>query len=141
MCGNIVSIRLVRSTNSGMGKGFGYVNFDSTDSVENALQKNGTRMLGRELRVGRAVRKPKPVLQFVQKDKKSVLGKKQLPHAPVIKKVIKVTQKKIREKSAGSSFQGQRSDEPGKTEKIKKKKMNKGAAKKKLIAQKLSTKK
>ncbi len=123
-----------------MGKGFGYVNFDSTDSVEIALKKNGSRLLGRDLRVGRAVRKPKPVLQFIQKDKKPVLGKKQAPHPAVNKKFVKVTKKKIREKSAASSFQGQRSDEPQKAEKIKKKKLNKGAVKKKLIAKKLSAK-
>ena len=34
----IASIRLVRDSATGMGKGFGYVNFVSADSVETAIQ-------------------------------------------------------------------------------------------------------
>ena len=33
-CGYILDVRLVRDTSTGIGKGFGYVNFDSGDSVE-----------------------------------------------------------------------------------------------------------
>ena len=33
-CGSITDVRLVRDTATGMGKGFGYVNFDTTDAVE-----------------------------------------------------------------------------------------------------------
>ena len=33
-CGPITDVRLVRDTATGMGKGFGYVNFTSSDSVE-----------------------------------------------------------------------------------------------------------
>ena len=49
----IDSIRLVRDSATGMGKGFGYVNFASADSVETAIQRNGTELLGREVRVNR----------------------------------------------------------------------------------------
>jgi len=33
----IESVRLVRDSATGMGKGFGYINFESADSVETAL--------------------------------------------------------------------------------------------------------
>ena len=33
-CGTIVNVRLVRDSTTGIGKGFGYVNFNSTDAVE-----------------------------------------------------------------------------------------------------------
>jgi RNA recognition motif-containing protein len=49
----IDSIRLVRDSATGMGKGFGYVNFVSVDSVETAIQRNGTELLGRAVRVNR----------------------------------------------------------------------------------------
>jgi hypothetical protein len=43
----IASIRLVRDCATGMGKGFGYVNFASADSVETAIQvrKKQTRFM------------------------------------------------------------------------------------------------
>ena len=49
----IDSIRLVRDSATGMGKGFGYVNFVNVDSVETAIQRNGTELLGRAVRVNR----------------------------------------------------------------------------------------
>ena len=33
-CGTITDVRLVRDTATGIGKGFGYVNFDGSDAVE-----------------------------------------------------------------------------------------------------------
>ena len=39
-CGHIIDVRLVRDTTTGMGKGFGYVNFDTSDAVEKVSVKN-----------------------------------------------------------------------------------------------------
>lgn len=50
-CGEIHSVRLVRDGNTGIGKGFGYVNFVSKDGVVLALQKNGQSINGREVRI------------------------------------------------------------------------------------------
>ena len=36
-CGTITNVRLVRDTATGIGKGFGYVNFDCTDAVEKVM--------------------------------------------------------------------------------------------------------
>ena len=36
--------RLVRDSNTGIGRGIGYVNFTDKDSVETALKLNGTQV-------------------------------------------------------------------------------------------------
>jgi len=53
-------VRIVRDNTNGLGKGFGYVNFDSADAVELALKLNGSSMCDREIRVDRCKNKPKP---------------------------------------------------------------------------------
>jgi len=64
-CGVIKDVRVVRDPNNGMGKGFGYVNFESADSVELAIKLNGSTMAGdREIRVERCKNKPKKASNF-----------------------------------------------------------------------------
>lgn len=58
-CGNVEAVRLVRDRDSGMGKGFGYVLFESPDSVMLALRLNGSTLLERKIRVKRSVKKEK----------------------------------------------------------------------------------
>ncbi|XP_060882245.1 RNA-binding protein 34 [Labrus mixtus] len=58
-CGAVEAVRLVRDQNSGLGKGFGYVLFESADSVQLALELNGTKLEGRSVRVKRSVKKEK----------------------------------------------------------------------------------
>ena len=48
-------MRIVRDAATGIGKGFGYVNFASEDSVEIALTLNGSELDGRKMRVTRCV--------------------------------------------------------------------------------------
>jgi len=67
-CGPIEDVRLVRDSNTGIGRGIGYVNFTDKDSVETALKLNGTQVCGRSVRVSRSVRKPKKDKQ-VEKQK------------------------------------------------------------------------
>ncbi|KAF7487739.1 RNA-binding protein 34 [Sarcoptes scabiei] len=50
-CGPIQSIRIVRDSQTGIGKGFGYVNFKSNDSLVLALEKNGNLFKNREIRI------------------------------------------------------------------------------------------
>lgn len=52
-CGKISSVRLVRDGRTMIGKGFGYVNFESSDSVELALQLEEPKLKGRALRLKR----------------------------------------------------------------------------------------
>ncbi|XP_048452502.1 RNA-binding protein 34 isoform X2 [Rhincodon typus] len=56
-CGAIESVRIVRDRESGMGKGFGYVLFQSTDAVTLALKLNNTELKGRKLRVSHSLKK------------------------------------------------------------------------------------
>lgn len=58
-CGEVEAVRLIRDRNSGMGKGFGYVLFESADSVMLALKLNGSELLSRKIRVMRSVKKEK----------------------------------------------------------------------------------
>uniref|UniRef100_A0A3Q3QEN7 RRM domain-containing protein n=1 Tax=Monopterus albus TaxID=43700 RepID=A0A3Q3QEN7_MONAL len=58
-CGAVEAVRLVRDQNSGMGKGFGYVLFESPDSVQLALKLDGSKLEGRSIRVKRSVKKEK----------------------------------------------------------------------------------
>ncbi|XP_041839031.1 RNA-binding protein 34-like [Melanotaenia boesemani] len=58
-CGMVEAVRLIRDQNSGLGKGFGYVLFESEDSVLLALKLNGSKLEGRSIRVKRSVKKEK----------------------------------------------------------------------------------
>ncbi|XP_007246185.3 RNA-binding protein 34 [Astyanax mexicanus] len=58
-CGEVEAVRLIRDRNSGMGKGFGYVLFESADSVMLALKLNGSELLSRKIRIMRSVKKEK----------------------------------------------------------------------------------
>ncbi|CAL8329392.1 unnamed protein product [Merluccius merluccius] len=58
-CGPVDGVRLVRDKDSGLGKGFGYVLFESADSVQLALKLDGTMLEGRKVRVKRSVKKEK----------------------------------------------------------------------------------
>uniref|UniRef100_A0A669C5T2 RNA binding motif protein 34 n=1 Tax=Oreochromis niloticus TaxID=8128 RepID=A0A669C5T2_ORENI len=58
-CGTVEAVRLVRDKNSGLGKGFGYVLFESTDSVQLALKLDGSKLEGRSIRVKRSLKKEK----------------------------------------------------------------------------------
>ncbi|XP_040891368.1 RNA-binding protein 34 [Toxotes jaculatrix] len=58
-CGPVEAVRLIRDQNSGLGKGFGYVLFESADSVQLALELDGSKLEGRSIRVKRSVKKEK----------------------------------------------------------------------------------
>ncbi|XP_029632529.1 RNA-binding protein 34 [Salmo trutta] len=58
-CGKVEGVRLVRDKNSGMGKGFGYILFQSIDAVQLALKLDGSKLLERTVRVKRSVEKEK----------------------------------------------------------------------------------
>uniref|UniRef100_H3CF42 RRM domain-containing protein n=1 Tax=Tetraodon nigroviridis TaxID=99883 RepID=H3CF42_TETNG len=56
-CGSVEAVRLVRDQNSGLGKGFGYVLFESADAVQLALKLDGSKLEGRSIRVKRSLKK------------------------------------------------------------------------------------
>jgi len=58
-CGKVADVRLVRDSQTGMGKGFGYVRFQAEESVLFGLKMNGVEFNGRPLRVNRSSENPK----------------------------------------------------------------------------------
>jgi len=78
-CGIIKGVRIVRDIKTGIGKGFGYVNFASKDGVELALMLEDVKICNRKVRITRSLRKAKtsvavkthaPITNTVQKVKK-----------------------------------------------------------------------
>lgn len=58
-CGSVEAVRLIRDPQTGLGKGFGYLLFQSADSVQLALELNGSKLEGRSIRVKRSVHNDK----------------------------------------------------------------------------------
>lgn len=58
-CGSVEAVRLIRDPQTGLGKGFGYLLFQSADSVQLALELNGSKLEGRAIRVKRSVHNDK----------------------------------------------------------------------------------
>nr|CAI5854789.1 unnamed protein product [Callosobruchus analis] len=50
-CGVISSVRVVRDSRTGMGKGFAYVNFEDSDAVQLALEMENVKLKDRVLRI------------------------------------------------------------------------------------------
>ncbi|CAI5770561.1 RNA-binding protein 34 [Podarcis lilfordi] len=75
-CGNVISVRIVRDRSTGIGKGFGYVLFETTDSVHLALKLNNSELKGRKLRVQHCVQKEKAPQKSLVKNVKSPVGLK-----------------------------------------------------------------
>lgn len=57
-CGKIIDIRIAKDQ-TGRMRGFAHVDFDSEESVEKALKKNGFKLDGRELKLDKSESKPK----------------------------------------------------------------------------------
>ena len=56
-CGNIIDIRIAKRPD-GNPRGFAHVDFDSKEGMENALEKTGYRLDGRELRIDKTTNQP-----------------------------------------------------------------------------------
>lgn len=56
-CGEIDNVRIIRDNQTGVGKGFGYVQFKTPDSLALALKLDGSKIGDRKIRVSRAVKK------------------------------------------------------------------------------------
>lgn len=59
-CGPIDYVRIIRDNKTGIGKGFGYVQFKTSDTVSLGLKMDGTLINDRKIRVNRCVKKLKP---------------------------------------------------------------------------------
>ena len=149
-CGDVENVRLIRDASTGMGKGFGYVNFSKEESVQLALRLNQQEVEGRKVRVSRAVRKPKPGVKKPaggadagkkkswneSKRKEFKVNKKRGPKETkqFAEKKGKENSKRSKADSKGKGFQGVKSS----VSKKNFKKINKTDKKKKVMAKLLS---
>jgi len=131
-CGEIDNVRLVRDSSTGIGKGFGYVNFINAESVDFALRFVNQEICGRKVRVTRAVRKAKPGKIIApnsgkvhKKNKNAKTSQGQTKRSKEFRKI----------KEAAKPFQGVSVT----TDKLKKRSLNKTEKKNKMLAQKLSS--
>ncbi|XP_048586267.1 RNA-binding protein 34 isoform X2 [Nematostella vectensis] len=113
-CGNVESVRLIRDRKTGIGKGFGYVLFESKDAVVFALKMNNAEFKGRKIRVFPS--KDKPQTGQIQRQRKpkpqghSFSGIKASQHKKDSKKKTKHRQKG----PPGKGFSGRKPKFPGK---------------------------
>ena len=140
-CGEVESVRLVRDSATGIGKGFGYVNFASEESVELALRLINQEVAGRKVRVTRAVRKAKPgklIKSNTAKKGRKQGGKDKREAKPKTSTKSQGGNKRVKTfrkvKEEAKSFQGVSTS----TEKPKKFKSNKTQKKNKILAEKLA---
>ncbi|XP_063162731.1 RNA-binding protein 34 [Candoia aspera] len=110
-CGNVTGVRIVRDRNMGIGKGFGYVLFETTDAVHLALKLNQSELQGRKLRVQRCVKREKAEQKNSDKNAKSSVGLK----------YTKTTSLKNVKGSSSNSFVGEKADPMKKCKKAKSK--------------------
>lgn len=52
--GNITDLKLITDRDTGRSKGFGFITFEEASAAEAALEKNGTDLDGRQIRVSLA---------------------------------------------------------------------------------------
>ena len=150
-CGKVSSVRIVRDSKTGIGKGFCYVNFENAKSVSTAVDlMNGTNLGGRDLRVSKSVNRPKKTLKLEEKGKAPTAFVPNHKKGTKLKKtqVLKVKKKQLKpsfegntfdadDKKAGSSHKkGGKSNVNKKGKKIKK--LSQGERQRKLTAKKLS---
>jgi len=139
-CGEIVAIRIIRDSATGIGKGIGYVNFGTIEAVNMAMRLNKVDVNGRKIRVGKAVRKPKAgkIVGAQPKRKPSIFPKGK---ANSFKKEFdfkkKFDDKKKKKFKTTNSFQGETGESSSNTKEDKKPKFNKKNA---FLANKLSKK-
>ncbi|CAB3997216.1 RNA-binding 34 [Paramuricea clavata] len=58
-CGDVLNVRVIRDSTTGIGKGFGYVLFKDSSSVTLALKMNNSELCGRKIRIQRSQENPK----------------------------------------------------------------------------------
>merc|ERR1712008_603544 len=133
-----------RDSQTGIGKGFGYINFSSREGVKTALDlMTDTTLNGRELRVSQSVSRAKKTVTIVPKAPKSGAFASKKPDVAQFKK----THAKVKvKKNVPQSFVGKKATDDsvsssknsgGDLKKKRKKKPSQGERKRKMIAKHL----
>lgn len=104
-CGEIENVRVIRDSKTGMGKGFGYIQFKEKDSVQIGLKLHESSLNGRKVRVMRcdaktALKKKEKMLNGANSNKgqdKSNIGrdKSKMGHDKSTEKHARSDKKKI----------------------------------------------
>nr|XP_012139182.1 PREDICTED: nucleolar protein 12-like [Megachile rotundata]XP_012139184.1 PREDICTED: nucleolar protein 12-like [Megachile rotundata] len=143
-CGEIESVRVIKDNKTGIGKGFGYVNFTTEDAVALAFELDGTTILNRNVIVKPYVGEHKTKhrkrshssgsdkQESPRKQVKQNSGKPSPTHENAKKGGKAHKDKKQASPQQTNTFQGQKAD------KNKKKKESKLEKKKKILAKKLT---
>lgn len=102
-CGRIANVRVIRDSTTRIGKGFGYILFQSTGSANLALKMDGAELKGRPLRISRATRnenkKPQKIRNFTRKTAKDERFQGMIaPERQKIKKKKKIIKQRIQQK-------------------------------------------
>ncbi|XP_050305789.1 RNA-binding protein 34 [Anthonomus grandis grandis] len=124
-CGPISHIRVVRDGRTGMGKGFGYVNFQDGDGAQVALEMGTVKLRDRELRISACDN------NMAKKQKTGKKPRHRNQRRPKTEETnVEGSEKKPESKGAfgGTKF----------TDKKKKRKFSKATNQKKTLAQKLT---
>ena len=144
-CGKIDNVRIVRGSQTGIGKGFCYVNFANRDSVKIAIDlMSETTLSGRQLRISQSVTRPKKTITMVPKIPKSGAFKSKKPdtthfkksHAKVVKMKKNETKSFVGKKATDFSIKG-KNTAAREVKKKAKKKPSQGERKRKMIAKHL----
>ncbi|XP_076758470.1 uncharacterized protein LOC143427859 isoform X2 [Xylocopa sonorina] len=146
-CGEIESVRIIKDNRTGVGKGFGYVNFKTEDAVALALELDGTTLSMRQIRVKPHAEQHK---KNKEKHRKRSLSAEHSDSSPkrakssAVESVSirnkknamrrKITKEKSKSPQKETEFQGQKADA---SKKLKKSKLDK---KKEILAKKLTAK-
>ena len=138
-CGEIISVRIVRDSKTGIGKGFCYVNFKDLKSVAKAVDlMNNTSLSGRKLRVSKSMKVDRKNLPTSKKSNVFIPNKKNNKKNNSNDSKVK----KMKKKFLKPSFEGKNAatDASESSQKKKNKKKFKGERQRKLIAKKLAQK-
>ena len=146
-CGKIDNVRIVRDSQTGIGKGFCYVNFVNRDSVKMALDlMSETTLSGRQLRISQSVTRPKKTITMVPKTPKSGAFKAKKPDTSTHFKKSNTKVVKMKKNQETKSFVGKKATDFTKSaknaaaievKKKAKKKPSQGERKRKMIAKHL----
>lgn len=58
-CGTVTDVAVLMDKITGKARGFAFVTFEDADGMHKAISKNGSDMMGRNLKISQAEQKPK----------------------------------------------------------------------------------
>lgn len=123
-CGPVANVRLVRDRKLNIGKGFGYVTFETSSAAKTARMLHESVLKGRNIRVFASSARPK--ITVSKNDSDESKNKNSVKKLENIKAFERRTKRKagtkVNESSVGATFAGKTSSKSGFVAKLKQKK-------------------